>query len=609
MTSFTAATARIAPSGGVDVAPFAADGERSVIEAVAFIADDGDVLFGSAGLKSGLERPERLIRGFLHHVGDDVPLVVGGFAVRAEHLVARLVRSIVAAVSEREGSRPLMVAVTHPTGWGGHRADALREAIRQCGVGEVALTAAAVAAVHALEPEGPEAAGIVAVYDLGGSGFEASVLRDGVLLGTFRQEVGGADIDESLLRHVLATSPGPEGGEKSSLHHDTQMLRRSAVHAKETLSFESDAVMPAPGGADAGMVRLTRAELEDLAAEPLRITLDALERVLEITGVDEGDVDEILLVGGASRTPLVAQRLSERFDRPLTVPDDPRSAVAMGCARLSWQEGERRRELAAAASAASAPDLTPVSMTDRAPVHRSLRRGAGKRQAVARLSVPYAAAAALVAASVLVAGGLVLGTTTRLGAGGDAAEAAGHVLAGSHGPLALDRSASSGFTTAAAPSSSPEAGESTAPPEQSDASDGAEAGGGPRITPPDSTDDAGTAPSRPSGGTTSPPASGGRPSPAPGEAEPTPATDPAPEPAATTDPTPTPDPTTDPAPVTDPTPTPTPEPDPVTPADDTSTPADPQPTPDPTPEPAPEPAPEPEPTPEPSGPPTAEPVA
>lgn len=618
VTCFTAATSRIAPSGAIDVAAFAADDGRSApMEAAAFIDDEGAVSFGAAAVANGTARPERMIRGFLDGVGDEVPMVVAGFSVAAEQLVARLVLAIVAAAAEREGGPPQSVAVAHPTGWGGHRVHALRKALRECGAGDVELVPAAVAAAHVL-PETERESGVMAIYDLGGSGFEASILRGGVLLGTCRQSVGGGDIDESLLQHLLQTAPALMPGQEEVSRDDALALRRAAVQARETLSLESEAVVPVHGGDQPASVRLTRAELEGLAAEPLGSTLDALERVLESTGIDESAIDRILLVGGASRTPLVVQRLSERFDRPLIVPDDPQAAVAEGCARIAWAANERldlvASQPAASPSRVPQPSDAMPHTTDAVGVRHPRRLGTEPRQAVSRLSIPYTAAAALVAASVLVAGGMVLGTTARLGS--DTDEPSEPVLAGSQDPLSLDRSASTGFTTAAAPNSPGEAGVEGSP-EETDAAGVDEDGRGPRVTPLDSTGDAPTAPTRTAGGMGPSGAPSRDPSTASGDDDASAAQDPSPrpttDPAPSGDPAPSPEPapsgetttTPDPTPTTDPAPT---DPEPTTDPQPTTAP---EPTPDPgaAPEPTPAPEPSPQPEPEPSGAPIAEPAA
>uniref|UniRef100_UPI00261EC043 Hsp70 family protein n=1 Tax=Microbacterium sp. TaxID=51671 RepID=UPI00261EC043 len=82
-------------------------------------------------------------------------------------------------------------------------------------------------------------------------------------------------------------------------------------------------------------VRINRSEFESLIDEPLDKTLDALDLAIESVGIQPSRLEAILLTGGSSRIPLIAQRLSERFDLPLVADSDPKAAVALGAARIA----------------------------------------------------------------------------------------------------------------------------------------------------------------------------------------------------------------------------------------------------------------------------------
>lgn len=586
-----------------------ADGDD--VSAGAFVTEDGEVLFGDDARQRAATQPERWVPDFVSHVGDRVPLVVGGFVAPAEELVARMVRWAVAAVVAAHGSAPGCIAVTHPTGWRGHRIEALRAALQSAAVGDVLLVPVGYGAVRHAARSGRSR--VIAVYDLGGETFEASVLEDGVLAGPpCVLPVGTAALDLALLQQVLALGGGAET-RRPGTAGELAASRASVACAKEVLSQRSDAAVALRMRGQETQLRLTRAELEDVAEPMIERTVDALEHALDDAGVRVDQLDEIVLVGGGSRMPLVAQTLSRRMDRPLTAPADPQFAAARGVGLIAWERtADRRRARAAIAP----PEVPPPEKASLLEALRAWFRGT---------RVPYGAATALVAAGVIIAAGMVFGASTPMNESISAA-------AGADDPDAADdvgvRRASSGFSPGSSRADeqggqpgtrgSQDDGDSRPQADDTSTADGPTAtpGGGFRIAPAeDPGDGSGTAPAptTESGVTAVPPpadsppsaepAPAPVPSPTPSSSTPEPAAEPEPEPTA--EPAPEPEPTPTEEPSSDPAPAPTPQP----PGDAGPT-ATPEPTSDPTPESTSEPTPEPtsEPTPDPTSAPTPEPA-
>ncbi|HET8780083.1 MAG TPA: Hsp70 family protein, partial [Agromyces sp.] len=339
-----AATARVDDTGNVSVTPFALGRKGDSVATVVFVSDDGELLFGDTAERRGVARPERLVREFKRNIGDDIPLVVGGRSLSPEELYAQIFASVVDAVTEREGSRPEAISLTHPTAWGPHRLGLIQAALRRLGIDDVSMITEPEAAARHYEAARPiEAGGSLAVYDLGGGTFDSVVLRKGAdsdftVVGepVGLEDLGGADFDDAVFRHVIATS-GLDVSALSVDDADTRLalsqLRRECIDAKEALSFDSDATIPVLIPPSRSSVRLTRSEFEHMIDAPLDKTLDALEHAIDSAGLTPDQLEAILLIGGSSRIPLVAQRLSERFDRPLAIDADPKAAIALGAAR------------------------------------------------------------------------------------------------------------------------------------------------------------------------------------------------------------------------------------------------------------------------------------
>ena len=163
------------------------------------------------------------------------------------------------------------------------------------------------------------------MYDLGG-GFEATVVRtrpDGPeILGTPEgvEGLGGADVNEAILSYVNDAM----SGELAKLDMDDArtavamaQLRQDCVLAKETLSLDTEAVVPVFLPDRHVEIRLDRTTFEQILRVPLESTVEALSRTVRSAGLTPADVDAVLLVGGASRIPLVAETVAREFGRPL----------------------------------------------------------------------------------------------------------------------------------------------------------------------------------------------------------------------------------------------------------------------------------------------------
>jgi actin-like ATPase involved in cell morphogenesis len=605
-----AATARVAADGSIVTAPFALGRKSDSVATVVFVADDGDLSFGDVAERRGVAQPERLIREFKRNVGDDVALAVGGRSLPADQLYAQTVADIIAQVTEREGLGPEAVSLTHPTAWGGHRIEVIRAALTRVGVTDIELiTEPEAAARHYEASRSFESGQTLAVYDLGGGTFDCVVLRkeaDGSfgLIGdpVGIDDLGGADFDDAVMRHVVGAADVDVTTldlDEPATRQALAQLRRECVDAKEALSFDSEVTIPALIPPIHTSVRLTRSEFEDMIAESIEKTADALADAVEAAGLDPEQLESILLIGGSSRIPRVAQRLSERFDRPIAIDADPKAAIALGAARTALIRRHDAElgavpgsELALLGTAAGGLALIESSASDLALMPAPSPEPTKKRK-----SSPFV----LGGAAVVIAGAIVFASTLSAGSG----EVPQTTLSSTPTPHATPKTTPKPLTLAPAATvdpaeiAAPKSG--TSAPQRSSAVDpnprrtAAQAASPKAPTakptaPPASSASSQTPQSGPSAPPANPPA--GTPSPEPTTPAPDPTT-PAPEPT-----TPAPEPTT-------------PAPDPTTPAPEPTTP-----TPDPTTAPAPDPTtpvpeldpttPAPEPEPEPTTPPVEE---
>jgi molecular chaperone DnaK len=342
-TTYTAAA--VERDGRVQVVTL---GNRTVsIPSVVFATADGTVLVGDAAERRGLAEPERLAREFKRRVGDPTPIILGGAPWGAEALMGKVLRWVVDRVTELEGGPPSAVALTHPANWGAYKLDLLEQAARHADVAVVRMLSEPEAAATAYaSQERVEPGSIIAVYDLGGGTFDAAVLRkrdDGFdILGQPEgvERLGGVDVDQAVFAHVTSSL----GGVVEGLDHADRdvvaavgRLRRDCVDAKEALSADTDVSIPVALPGLATEVRLTRSELEGMVRPALGETVVALRRALRSAGVGPEHVSAVLLVGGSSRIPLVAQLVGGELGRPIAVDANPKDTVALGAAVAAAQ--------------------------------------------------------------------------------------------------------------------------------------------------------------------------------------------------------------------------------------------------------------------------------
>jgi actin-like ATPase involved in cell morphogenesis len=340
-TTFTAAA--VWRDGRAEVCSL---GSRSAaVPTVVVLREDETIITGETANRRALTTPHRVSREFKRRLGDPTPILLGGVPYSAEALMGRMLRAVVEEVSAREGGPPDAVCVSHPANWGPYKTDLLRQAVRGADLGDATFTTEpeAAAVFYAQQQRLPDGA-VVAVYDLGGGTFDAAVLRkaaDGFeILGRPEgiERLGGIDIDAAVFAHVARAV----GSALTDLDEDdgaavaaVARLREECTQAKEALSSDTDTTIPVLLPSLATEVRLTRAELEAMVRPALQDTIDALRRALRSAGVTPEQLHAVLLVGGSSRMPIVAQLVGAELGRPVAVDAHPKHAVALGAALLA----------------------------------------------------------------------------------------------------------------------------------------------------------------------------------------------------------------------------------------------------------------------------------
>src|SRR5258705_663222 len=303
-------------------------------------------LFGHAAPEVGLPSAHAdgiVLSGFVERVGDPVPLVAAdGSPHHADQL---LVDALQAMVYASGGQPSPQTAIAVPAHWGTSTLWALRNALRASpslppNGTPVRLVSDSVASLTALNANpGLSPHGVVALLDFGGGGTSIT-LADAAsafepIEDTARYtEFSGDQIDQALLNHVLegiANSGGIDPAGTAAVGSLTR-LREECRDAKERLSAETvtELIAELPGYRSG--IRVTRAELESLIAQPLAGVLTALENALERNRISWSNVSAVVTIGGGASIPSITQHLSEHSRAPVVTTPQPAVDAAVGAA-------------------------------------------------------------------------------------------------------------------------------------------------------------------------------------------------------------------------------------------------------------------------------------
>ena len=303
-------------------------------------------VFGHAAPEVGVPSAHTdgiVLSGFVERVGDPVPLVAAdGSSHHADQLLVDALQAMVYA----SGGQPSPdTAIAVPAYWGTSTMWALRNAMRANPIlapngTPVRLVSDAVASLTALNANpGLSPHGVVALLDFGGGGTsitlaDAASAFEPIEDTTRYTEFSGDQIDQALLNHVLEgiTSAGAIDPAATAAVGSLTRLREECQSAKERLSAETvtELIAELPGYRSG--IRVTRAELESLIAQPLTGVLAALENALERNRISWSNVSAVVTIGGGASIPLITQQLSEHSQAPVVTTPQPALDAAVGAA-------------------------------------------------------------------------------------------------------------------------------------------------------------------------------------------------------------------------------------------------------------------------------------
>lgn len=330
----------IVREGRVEVIPVA-PGVR-ILPSVVSVADDGTLLVGDAARNQYVLHPERSVRSIKRRMGEYTAVQMAGKDYSPQEISAMILRRLRDIAEAHIGEPVAKAVITVPAYFSDAQRQATREAGEIAGLEVVRIinepTAAALAYEH-----GHGGARKALVYDLGGGTFDVSVVNlesevVEVLASHGNNHLGGDDFDQKLIDFAIAHLQAQHGVDIRQHAQAMARLQQAAEAAKITLSDEPYAtlaeeyLLERDGLPIHLSLEISRQHYEEMIEPYVAETLEAVHVSLSGAGLTVADIDEILLVGGATRTPLVQQRLEREFGMQPRAEVDPDLCVAMGAA-------------------------------------------------------------------------------------------------------------------------------------------------------------------------------------------------------------------------------------------------------------------------------------
>jgi chaperone protein DnaK len=265
-----------------------------------------------------------------------VRIRVGDREVTPPEVSAHVLRALKARADAFFGEPVDKVVVTVPAYFNDAQRQATKDAGRIAGLDVLRIVNEPTAASLAYGLE-RLAQGVIAVYDLGGGTFDISILRvkDGifeVLATNGNTHLGGDDFDRALVEWLLADVAEVHGVDLSRDAEAVQELRLGAEAAKCRLSFEERTTLTIPFDTFTYRKDIARADVERLVGSLVEATLGPCRRALDDAGLTPDGIDEVVLVGGSTRIPLVRRRVQELFGKTPHSQLNPDEVVALGAA-------------------------------------------------------------------------------------------------------------------------------------------------------------------------------------------------------------------------------------------------------------------------------------
>jgi len=347
-----------------------AEGDRTTPSVVAF-TDENDVIVGAPAKRQAVTNPANTLYAVKRLIGrrftddevqKDIDLVpykiikadngdawveAHGKKMAAPEVSARVLQKMKKTAEDYLGEEVTEAVITVPAYFNDSQRQATKDAGKIAGLDVKRIINEPTAAALAFGMDKREGDRKVAVYDLGGGTFDISIIELADIDGEHQVEVlstngdtflGGEDFDQRLIDYLVDAFKKDQGVDLRNDPLALQRLKEGAEKAKIELSSTSQTDVNLPYiTADASgpkhlNIKLTRAKLESLVEELVERSIAPCRTALSDAGLGAQDIDDVILVGGQTRMPMVQEKVKEFFGKEPRRDVNPDEAVAMGAA-------------------------------------------------------------------------------------------------------------------------------------------------------------------------------------------------------------------------------------------------------------------------------------
>ncbi|HFQ92362.1 MAG TPA: molecular chaperone DnaK, partial [Chromatiales bacterium] len=369
------------------------EGARTTPSVVAY-TDDGEILVGQSAKRQAVTNPEKTLFAIKRLIGRkfdeevvqrDIKLVpykiikadngdawveVNGKKMAPPEISARILMKMKKTAEDYLGEEVKEAVITVPAYFNDSQRQATKDAGRIAGLDVKRIINEPTAAALAYGMDKKRGDSKVAVYDLGGGTFDISIIEIAEVEGEHQFEVlstngdtflGGEDFDTRLIDYLADEFKKDTGVD---LHHDPlalQRLKEAAEKAKIELSTsqQTDVNLPYITADASGPkhlnIKVTRAKLESLVEDLVQRSIEPCKIALEDAGLKASDIDDVILVGGQTRMPMVQEAVKNFFGREPRKDVNPDEAVAVGAAIQAGVLGGEVKDVLLL-------DVTPLSL-------------------------------------------------------------------------------------------------------------------------------------------------------------------------------------------------------------------------------------------------------
>ncbi|MEE3214342.1 MAG: molecular chaperone DnaK, partial [Pseudomonadota bacterium] len=347
-----------------------AEGARTTPSIIAY-TDDGETLVGQAAKRQAVTNPENTLYAIKRLIGrrfkddvvqKDIKMVpytiaeadngdawveVKGKKLAPPQVSAEVLKKMKKTAEDYLGEAVTEAVITVPAYFNDSQRQATKDAGRIAGLEVKRIINEPTAAALAYGMDKSRGDKTIAVYDLGGGTFDISIIEVADVDGETQFEVlatngdtflGGEDFDLKLINYLVDQFKADSGIDLSGDNLAMQRLKEAAEKAKIELSSaqQTDVNLPYITADNTGPkhlnVKVTRAKLESLVEELVSRSLAPCKTALSDAGLSASEIDDVILVGGQTRMPMVQSKVAEFFGKDARKDVNPDEAVAVGAA-------------------------------------------------------------------------------------------------------------------------------------------------------------------------------------------------------------------------------------------------------------------------------------